>query len=93
VPRSVYNLWHEAQISHRGIAPPQTIYDAILAGGGGVGRDSLATALQETTTWELIDLLVDKVLDGRSLHGLISKLHREGAIRRADLVEWSEVFT
>jgi hypothetical protein len=94
VPRSVHNLWHGAQISHCGIASPAEILGAIQTGGGeGKARHSLALGIQESTTWELIDLMVDKILDGQALHSLIKRLHNEGSIRRSDLVEWSEIFT
>lgn len=94
IPRSVRNLWHAAQVSHQGVAPAIDILEAASTGGGtGRARHSLALGIQESTSWELIDLMVDKVLNGKGLHELLKNLNDEGFIRRNDLVEWSEVFT
>lgn len=94
IPRSVQNLWHAAQVSHKGIAPVPEILEAIRNGGGaGNARHSLALGIQESTTWELIDLLLDKVLDGKKLHDLLKILNDQDFIRRNDLVAWSEIFT
>lgn len=94
VSPSVMNLWHEAQISHRGLASPEAIENAIRTGSGSkAAQETLAVAIQESSTWGLIDLLVDKVIDGRSLHALLRNLQEQGAIRRPDLVEWAEIFT
>ena len=91
---SVMNLWHEAQISHRGIAGPEAIEDAIRSGSGSkAAQETLALAIQESSTWGLIDLLVDKVIDGRSLHTLLRNLQEQGTIRRPDLLKWAEMFT
>lgn len=94
IPRSVRNLWHAAQVSHQGIAPASDVFEALrTAGGVGKARHSLALGIQESTSWELIDLMIDKVLCGRALHHLLKGLNDQGFIRRDDLVEWSEVFT
>jgi hypothetical protein len=94
VPPSVQALWRAADISHHSIAEPALLLDAIQAGGGeGLVRHSLATAIQESTTWGLIDLVIDEVIDGRQLHALLKSLQETGYIWRADLVEWSEIFT
>ena len=94
VPPSVQALWRAADISHHSIAEPALLLEAIKAGGGeGHVRHSLATAIQESTTWSLIDLMVDEVIDGRQLHALLKSLQETGYIWRADLVEWSEIFT
>lgn len=93
VPTSVINLWHGAGISHRDIVEPGLLLAAIRDGGGsGAGRRSLAIALQESQPGELVDLMIDKVLDGRALHGLLAAMQADGSIRRDDLVEWSEIF-
>lgn len=94
IPRSVQNLWHAAQVSHRGIVPAADILEAIHAGGGaGKARHSLALGIQESEIWELIHLMTEKVVNGVRLHKLIKQLNDEGFIRRDDLVEWSASFT
>lgn len=94
VSPSVMHLWHQAQISHHGIARPEIIEDAIRSDAGPRDvQEAIALAIQESSTWDLIELLVDKVIDGPSLHALLSKLQMQGAIRRPDLLEWAEIFT
>lgn len=93
VPASVTNLWHGAGISHRGIVDPRHLLAAIRDGGGtGGARRSLAIALQESEPGELVDLMIDKVIDGRALHGLLAAMQADGSIHRDDLVAWSEMF-
>lgn len=94
IPKSVLALWHDAQISHRGIASPAEIHRAVRERGGrDNARMSLALALQESETGELVDLLIDQVIDGRSLHRLLTDLQADGSIRRDDLVAWSSMFS
>ncbi|WP_432815118.1 hypothetical protein [Sphingorhabdus sp.] len=94
VSPSVMNLWHEAQISHHSIARPEIIEEAIRSGAGTKdAQEAIALAIQESSTWDLIDLLVDKVINGPSLHALLRNLQMQGAIRRPDLLKWAEIFT
>lgn len=93
VPASVANLWHGARISHRGIVDPASLLAAIRNGGGtGIARRSLAIALQESEPGELVDLMIDKVVDGRALHRLIASMQADGFLTRDDLVKWSSMF-
>lgn len=94
VPRSVINLRRSASVSHRGLVEPERMLEALQARGGvGESRRSLAIALQEAEIGELVELMIDRVLDGRALHVLLASMQTEGSIRRADLVEWSEIFS
>lgn len=91
-PRSVIRLWHEAQVSHRGIPSPEALLAAIHGRGSDDARIALGLAVQEVSETELVDLMVDKVVSGAELHDLLASLSSTGHIRRSDLVEWSEIF-
>lgn len=91
VPPSVQHLWHEAQVSHRNIPSPSAILAAIHDGRSDA-RHALGLAVQEASEHELVNLMIDKVLSGAELHGLLVGLSRTGHIRRDDLVEWSGMF-
>lgn len=93
VPQSVERLWHEAQISHSGIPAATEMLESIWRGGGdGTARIALGLAIQELGKAELVDLMIERVIDGRGLHSLLTGLDATGHIRRRDLVEWSKMF-
>jgi len=91
-PRSVVNLHHQAQISHRGVATAPELLAAMKRPDVPAHRKIAAQALQEAEIPEVADLLVDRVLSGLELHKMLSSLAQEGAIRRPDLVDWSARF-
>ena len=92
-PRSVRNLQHQAQISHRDVLPPEDLMLAITRPDSPARRRIAAQAIQEAEIPDLAELLVDEVVNGTQLHALLTRLAREGEIRRPDLIDWSTRFS
>lgn len=92
IPRAVINLWHSAQISHRAVPSAEALWSALQSPQLQPNRQAIAIAIQEATIGEMAALMVDGVMNGATIHRLLTSLTRDGEIRRPDLLGWSEVF-
>ena len=91
VPRSVRNLWHAAQISHLRMPPPAALLDA-LRSSKAADDENVALAFQEASIEEVARLMVDEVLTGTEILGIVARQAAAGRLRRPDLLDWSGMF-